>query len=71
LPHAKNARTHSPKQIDQIADSIRVFGFTNPILIDDDGGVIAGHGRIRAAELIGMERVPTIRLSDMTERWPL
>jgi DNA modification methylase len=66
-PYAKNPRTHSAKQIRQIADIIRLFGFTNPILIDDDGGVIAGHGRIRAAELLGIAQLPTIRLADMTE----
>jgi DNA modification methylase len=66
-PCARDPRTHSPKQIRQIADSIREFGFTNPILIDGDGGVIAGHGRIEGAKLLGIERVPTIRLDHMTE----
>ena len=55
-PHARNPRTHSPKQVRQIAESIRKFGFVNPILIDGDGGVIAGHGRIEAAKLLGIDR---------------
>ncbi len=65
-PRPGNPRTHSKKQIRQIADSIRTFGWTNPILIDNDGGVVAGHGRLAAAMLIGMEEVPVIRLSAMT-----
>lgn len=66
-PYARNPRTHSRKQIQQIADAIREFGFTNPILIDEDGGVIAGHGRIEGARLLGIEHVPTIRLGHMSE----
>ena len=66
-PYAQNARTHSKKQIRQIADSIERFGFTNPILVDGAGGVVAGHGRIEAAKLLGMEIVPTIRLEDLTK----
>ena len=54
-PYAKNARTHSKKQIRQIADSIQKFGFTNPILISDDDEIVAGHGRVAAAKLLGME----------------
>ena len=61
-PYPGNARTHSKKQIRQIADSIRRFGFTNPVLIGDDGEIIAGHGRVEAAKLFGLESVPTIRL---------
>jgi ParB-like nuclease domain len=64
-PFAGNARTHSKKQIRQIADSIARFGFTNPILIDDDGNVIAGHGRLEAAKRLGLKDVPTIRLSGL------
>jgi hypothetical protein len=52
-PHPGNARTHSKKQIRQIADSIRQFGFNNPVLIGEDGGIIAGHGRVEAAKLLG------------------
>ena len=60
-PYPKNARTHSKKQIRQIADSITRFGFTNPVLISDDNEIIAGHGRVEAAKLIGMKNVPTVR----------
>ena len=66
-PYVNNPRTHSAKQIKQIARSIEAFGFTNPVLIDDKDGVIAGHGRIAAAKELGMETAPTIRLSHMTE----
>src|SRR6266436_3820020 len=66
-PCARNPRTHSRRQIQQIADAIREFGFTNPILIDEEGGVIAGHGRIEGARLLGIEQVPTIRLEQMSE----
>ena len=66
-PRAGNPRTHSPKQVQQIADSIARFGFTNPVLVDDDNGVIAGHGRLAAAKLLGLTHVPTIRLSGMSE----
>jgi ParB-like chromosome segregation protein Spo0J len=66
-PSARNPRTHSPKQIEQIGRSIREFGFTNPVLIGPDRGVIAGHGRIEAAKLLGIGEVPTIRLDHMTE----
>lgn len=66
-PRKGNPRTHSAKQIEQIAASIEHFGFTNPVLIDDDNGVVAGHGRLEAAKRIGMDAVPTIRLSQMSE----
>ena len=66
-PRATNPRTHSQKQIRQIAASITKFGFTNPILVDDDNGVIAGHGRLEAAKLLEIKEAPTIRLSDMSE----
>src|SRR5215470_2187428 len=64
-PYPGNARTHSKKQIRQIADSIRRFGFTNPVLIGDDGSIIAGHGRVEAAKLIGLDSVPTVRLAHL------
>ena len=64
-PHAANARTHSKKQVRQIADSIRRFGFTNPVLIGDDGEIIAGHGRVEAAKLLGLASVPTVRLAHL------
>ena len=66
-PYPRNPRTHSKKQIRQIADSIREFGFTNPILVDRDGRIIAGHGRVEAAKLLGMESVPTICLDELSE----
>ncbi len=61
-PYAQNARTHSKKQIRQIADSIKKFGWTNPILVDGAGVVVAGHGRIEAAKLLGVKTVPTMRM---------
>lgn len=67
LAYKRNARTHSSKQIRQIANSIERFGFTNPVLIADDGSVIAGHGRIAAASLLGMQTVPVARLSHLSE----
>ena len=66
-PWARNARTHSKKQVRQIADSIREFGFANPVLIDEDMTILAGHGRVAAAKLLGLEAVPCRRLSEMTE----
>lgn len=66
-PYNRNARTHSKKQIRQIAGSIGRFGFTNPVLISDDGEIIAGHGRVEAAKLLNMQRVPTLRLSHLSE----
>lgn len=66
-PHDRNPRTRSKKQVEQIAESIRRFGFTNPVLVDRDGQVIAGHGRIEAAKLLGTATVPVLRLEHMTE----
>jgi DNA modification methylase len=66
-PYAGNARTHSKKQIQQIAKSIERFGFTNPVLIDDGNGIIAGHGRVLAAKAIGMAEVPCLRLSNLSD----
>ena len=66
LPWTRNARTHSKKQIRQIADSIRTFGFTNPVLIDESNVILAGHGRVEGARLLGMETVPCVRLDRMT-----
>src|SRR5215212_4681542 len=65
-PHPRNARTHSKKQIKQIAKSIERFGFTNPVLIGDGGEIIAGHGRVEAAKLLGMDKVPTLRLAHLS-----
>ena len=66
IPYAKNSRTHSDQQVAQIAASIKEFGFRNPILVDGVG-VIAGHGRLLAAQKLGLDKVPTIDCSDMTE----
>jgi len=67
IPYAMNARSHSERQIAQLAASIKEFGFTNPILIDPSGTVVAGHGRLLAAEKLGLEKVPTISLANLTE----
>ncbi len=67
IPYARNARTHSDAQVAQIAASIREFGFTNPILVDGENGVIAGHGRVLAARKLGMATVPVIELAGMSE----
>jgi DNA modification methylase len=65
-PWKRNARTHSRKQIEQIAASIREFGFTNPVLVDESGNLIAGHGRVEAARILGMSEVPVIRIEHLT-----
>lgn len=66
IPYARNSRTHSDDQIAQIAGSIREFGFTNPVLVDAERGIIAGHGRVLAARKLGMADVPTIELAHLT-----
>jgi DNA modification methylase len=66
-PYAKNARTHSDAQVAEIAASMRAFGWTNPILVDGDNGVIAGHGRLLAARKLGIEHVPVIELAGLSE----
>lgn len=66
-PYAKNARTHSDEQVDQIAASMREFGFTNPILVDSADGIIAGHGRLAAAKRLGLESVPVIVLDYLSD----
>jgi ParB-like chromosome segregation protein Spo0J len=67
IPYVNNSRTHSDEQVAQIAASIKEFGWTNPILIDGDNGIIAGHGRLMAARKLGHTEVPTIELKDLTE----
>lgn len=67
IPYVNNSRTHSDEQVSQVAASIKEFGFTNPILIDGDNGIIAGHGRLMAAKKLGLKEVPTIELSHLTE----
>lgn len=67
IPYAKNSRTHSDTQVAQIAGSIKEFGFNNPVLIDLEGGIIAGHGRVLAAQKLGLQAVPCIRLGHLTD----
>ena len=66
IPYARNSRTHSDAQVAQIAASIKEFGFTNPVLIDEQGGIIAGHGRVLAAQKLGLSEVPAIELAHLT-----
>lgn len=67
IPYARNSRTHSAEQVAQIAASIKEFGFTNPVLIDGEGGIIAGHGRVMAARKLGIDEVPCITLDHLTD----
>lgn len=67
IPYARNSRTHSDEQVAQIAASIREFGFLNPIIIDGDNGIIAGHGRVLAAQKLGMESLPCIEAAHLTD----
>lgn len=67
IPYARNSRVHSEVQVNQIASSIREFGFRVPVLVDGDNGIIAGHGRVLAALKLGMDEVPTIDGSDMSD----
>jgi len=67
VPYARNARTHSPEQVAQLVASINAFGWTNPVLIDEKGEIIAGHGRVLAAESLDMDSVPVIVLSGLTD----
>ena len=66
-PHPNNARTHSKQQIRQIAKSIKQFGFCNPVLVDDTKQIIAGHGRVEAAKLLGLDAAPACRISHLSE----
>jgi ParB-like chromosome segregation protein Spo0J len=66
-PYGKNARTHSKKQIRQVADSIAAFGFTAPILIDEDNTILAGHARLAAAKLLNLAEAPCVRLAHMSK----
>lgn len=67
IPYVNNSRTHTESQIKQVAASIREFGFTNPVLVDEQEGIIAGHGRVLAATLLDIQEVPTITLAGLTE----
>jgi site-specific DNA-methyltransferase (adenine-specific) len=67
IPYARNSRTHSDEQVAQIAASVREFGWTNPVLVDGENGIIAGHGRILAARKLGMDEVPCIELAGLSD----
>ena len=67
VPYARNSRTHSPDQVAKIAASIKEFGFLNPIIVDGENGIIAGHGRVMAAQKLGLDTLPTIEASHLTE----
>ncbi len=67
IPYARNARTHSPEQVARIAGSIKEFGFLNPVIISEDGGILAGHGRVLAAQKLGLKDVPCVIESHLTE----
>ena len=67
IPYAKNSRTHSEAQITKIAASIKEFGFLNPVIVDGANGIVAGHGRVLAAKKLGMDEVPVIEASHLTE----
>jgi ParB-like chromosome segregation protein Spo0J len=67
IPYARNSRTHDDAQVAQIAASIKEFGWTNPVLLDGENGIIAGHGRVMAASKLGEKEVPTIELSHMDD----
>jgi ParB-like chromosome segregation protein Spo0J len=67
VPYARNSRTHGPQQVDKIAASIREFGFLNPIIVDVQNGIIAGHGRVMAAQKLGLATLPVIEASHLTE----
>jgi ParB-like chromosome segregation protein Spo0J len=67
IPYARNAKLHDAAQVSKLAGSIREFGFNNPVLIDKDNGIIAGHGRVMAAQKLGLDTVPCIRLGHLTD----
>ena len=70
IPYSRNARTHSPAQVEQIAASIQAFGWTNPILVDGENGIIAGHGRLLAARKLNLRTVPVKPRSGRTSKDP-
>ena len=67
IPYARNSRTHSDAQVTKIASSIKEFGFLNPVIIDKDNGIIAGHGRVMAAKKLGMKQVPVLLADHLTD----
>ena len=67
IPYARNSRTHSDVQVNKIASSIKEFGFLNPVLIDKDNGIIAGHGRVMAAQKLGLKEVPVLQIGHLSD----
>ena len=67
IPYARNSRTHSDVQVNKIASSIKEFGFLNPVLIDKDNGIIAGHGRVMAAQKLGLKEVPVVQIGHLSD----
>ena len=67
IPYARNSRTHSDVQVNKIASSIKEFGFLNPVLIDEDNGIIAGHGRVMAAQKLGLKEVPVLQIGHLSD----
>ena len=67
IPYARNSRTHSDVQVNKIASSIKEFGFLNPVLIDKDNGIIAGHGRVMAAQKLGLKEVPVLQICHLSD----
>ena len=67
IPYVMNARLHSDEQVSRIASSINEFGFLNPIIVDSDDGIIAGHGRVMAAKKLGLKELPTLRADHLSE----
>jgi ParB-like chromosome segregation protein Spo0J len=67
IPYARNSRTHSDEQVTQIAASIKEFGFLNPVIVDGENGIIAGHGRVMAAKKLGMTELPAVEASHLTD----
>lgn len=67
IPYVNNARTHSAEQVNKLAGSIKEFGFINPVIIDGDNGILAGHGRVMAAKQLGLKKVPCVAADYLTE----
>ena len=67
IPYARNSRTHSDEQVTKIAASIKEFGFLNPVIVDGENGIIAGHGRVMAAKKLGLDEVPVIEATHLTD----
>lgn len=67
IPYIRNARTHSPEQVSQIAASIKEFGFLSPVVVSEDNTILCGHGRVAAAQKLGLKKIPCIKESHLTE----